>query len=114
MLRYTREQIDSFDDIGKFLKECCLVEEPPTGGREYATRTPSSELLKVCNWWCKKVLGNSYPYTPKKFTPALEKKGILSRKSSVMFYLGVAVRREIQEEYELDLAEAEDRSRRRA
>ena len=113
VLRYTEEQIDSFDDIGKFLKECCEVEEPPTGGREYETRIAASELLKVCNWWCKKVLGNSYPYSPKKFTPALEKKGIPSKKSSVMYYLGVTVRAEIQTEYELDLAEEEDRKSRR-
>ena len=112
VLQYTREQIDSFDDIGKFLKECCQVEDPPTGGRDYETRTAASELLKVCNWWCRKILGNSYPYTPKKFTPALEKKGIPTRKNSIMFYLGVTVKQEILDEYEQDLAEAEDRRRR--
>ena len=114
VLRYTEEQIDSFDDIGKFLKECCDLEEPPTGGREYETRTAASELLKVCNWWCKKILGNSYPYTPKKFTPALEKKGIPTKKSSVMFYLGVTVKQEIMDEYSDDLAEAEEKGRRRS
>ena len=114
VLRYTEEQIDSFDDIGKILKECCELEDPPTGGREYETRTAASELLKVCNWWCKKILGNSYPYTPKKFTPALEKKGIPTKKSSVMFYLGVTVRQEIMDEYIDDLAEIEEKGRRRS
>lgn len=113
VLQYTREQIDSFDDIGKFLKECCEMEEPPTGGREYETRTPASQLLKVCNWWCKKILGNSYPFTPKKFTPALEKKGIQTKKSSVMYYLGVTVKNEIMEEFEDDLSQDEEKKRGR-
>lgn len=109
VLKYTQEQMDSFDDIGKFLRECCTLEEPPTGGREYETRIATSDLLKYCNWWCKKVLGNSYPYSPKKFTPALEKKGIPTKKSSVMYYLGVRLKQEIIDEYELDIAEEADR-----
>ena len=100
------------DDIGRFLKDCCELEEPPTGGREYATKTQAAELLKVCNWWCKKILGNSYPYSPKKFTPALEKKGIFTKKSSVTYYLGVVVKAEIMDEYDADLkAELEKKNR---
>ncbi|MBD5641785.1 MAG: DNA primase [Desulfovibrio sp.] len=109
--QFTREQIDSFDDIGKFLKECCEMEDPPTGGREYSTRTAASDLLKICNWWCKKILGNAFPYTPKKFTPALEKKGIPTKKSSVMFYLGVTVKQEIRDEFDEDMATAESKGR---
>lgn len=111
--RYTREQIDSFDDIGKFLKECCELEDPPTGTREYSTRIPASELLKICNWWCKKILGNAFPYTPKKFTPTLEKKGIQTKKSSIMYYLGVTVKQEIQDEYDEDMEATESRGRSR-
>lgn len=107
--QFTRDQIDSFDDIGKFLKECCTVEDPPTGKREYETRTAASELLKVCNWWCKKILGNSYPYTPKKFTPALEKKGIQTKKSSIMYYLGVTVKPEIMDEFDDDMTKEENK-----
>ena len=101
------------DDIGRFLKECCLIEEPPTGSRDYETRTPAADLLKACKWWCKKILGNSYPYTPKKFTPALEKKGIFTKKSSVMYYLGVVVKPEILEEYNDDLLEEQEKNSRR-
>jgi putative DNA primase/helicase len=113
VLRYTQEQLDSFDDIGKFLKECCEMEDPPTGGRDWGTRTAVSDLLKCCNWWCKKVLGNTYPFTPKKFTPALEKKGIPTKKSNVMYYLGVQVRPEIMDEYNADLAEQEEKKKGR-
>ncbi len=102
VLQYTRDQIDLQDDIGRFLKECCELEEPPTGGRDYSTRWAGSELLSVCNWWCRKTLGNTYPFTPKKFTPALEKKGIPTRKSSVMYYLGVTIKPEILAEYSED------------
>jgi putative DNA primase/helicase len=114
VLRYTREQLDSFDDIGKFLKECCEIEDPPTAGRKYTTMIAVSELLKVCNWWCKKTLGNNYPFSPKKFTPALEKKGIFTFKSSVKYYLGVTVRQEIIDEFEDDKAEQEDKKRGRS
>lgn len=109
--QYTRDQIDSFDDIGKFLKECCELEDPPTGGREYETRVPASELLKICNWWCRKILGNAFPYTPKKFTPSLEKKGIFTKKSNVMHYLGVTVKPEIQDEFDADMASAAEKGR---
>ena len=113
VLRFTEAQMAAQDDIGRFLKECCLIEEPPTGSRDYETRTPAADLLKVCNWWCKKILGNSYPYTPKKFTPALEKKGIFTKKSSVMYYLGVVVKPEILEEYNVDLLEEQEKNSRR-
>ncbi len=109
VLRYTADQIDSFDDIGKFLKECCILEDPPTGGREFKTRTAASDLLKICNWWCKNILGNSYPFTPKQFAPALEKKGIPTKKSSIMYYLGVTVKEEIEDEFEEAMRNAESK-----
>ncbi len=109
VLRYTADQIDSFDDIGKFLKECCILEDPPTGGREFKTRTAASDLLKICNWWCKNILGNSYPFTPKQFAPALEKKGIRTKKSSIMYYLGVTVKEEIEDEFEEAMRNAESK-----
>ena len=62
---------------------------------------------------CLAILGNSYPYTPKKFTPALEKKGIFTKKSSVMYYLGVVVKPEILEEYNDDLLEEQEKNSRR-
>lgn len=109
VLRYTADQIDSFDDIGKFLKECCILEDPPTGGREFKTRTAASDLLKICNWWCKNILGNSYPFTPKQFAPALEKKGIPTKKSSIIYYLGVTVKEEIEDEFEGAMRNAESK-----
>lgn len=113
VLRYTADQIDSFDDIGKFLKECCILEDPPTGGREFKTRTPASDLLKICNWWCKNILGNSYPFTPKQFAPALEKKGIPTKKSSIMYYLGVTVKDEIEDEFEEAMRNADTKKQGR-
>lgn len=112
--KYTRDQIDSFDDIGKFLKECCELEDPPTGGREYLTRIPVSDFMKTLNWWCKKILGNSFPYTPKKVTPALEKKGIPTLKSSIMHYQGVTIKDEIMQEFDSDMEAAELKGRARS
>lgn len=108
VLAYTREQMDSFDDIGRFLRECCEIEESPSHGLDYQSRTAVSELIKICNWWCRKNLGNTYPYKPKGFTQTLEKKGIQSRKSSVMYYMGVSVLPEVLEEYHADSRSAEE------
>lgn len=109
VMKYTREQWDSFDDIGRFLRECCEIEEPPSHGRDYETRIAVSELVKICNWWCKKILGNTFPYKPKGVTQSLEKKGVPTRKSSVMHYMGVAVLPEILAEYNADTGKAEER-----
>lgn len=114
VLKFTRDQIDSFDDIGNFLKECCLMEDPPTGGRQYETRIAASDLLKVCNWWCKNILGNAYPYTPKKLTLSLEKKGIQTKKSSVTFYLGLTIKPDVMAEYEEDQLKQEEKRRNRS
>ena len=101
---YTAEQREQFDDIGAFLQDCCEREEPPTDGREWYTETAVSEFVATLNWWCKKTLGNTYGFSPKKVTQTLEKRGIPSKKSSVMFYKGVIIKSEIA----LEFAQAQD------
>ena len=108
VLRYTQEQMDAQDDIGRFLRECCEIEDPPTGDRTYQTKIPVSEFLRVCNWWCKKQLGNAYDYTPKKVTPLLEKKGVQTHKSSVMHYMGLSITSETMLEFNSDTGKKEE------
>ena len=57
--------------------------------------------------------GQLLPVHAQKFTPALEKKGIFTKKSSVMYYLGVVVKPEILEEYNDDLLEEQEKNSRR-
>jgi putative DNA primase/helicase len=111
VLAYTQKQRDEFDDIGQFLHECCIIEEPPVSGGDWKTKIPVAELLAVCNWWCKKSLGNVYPFKPKGFTQALERKGISSFKSNIMHYRGVRVKEEVISDYH-DFLAAEDEKRR--
>ncbi|GAB7079561.1 phage/plasmid primase, P4 family [Megalodesulfovibrio paquesii] len=106
---YTREQRDQFDDIGQFLHDCCEREEPPASGMDWKTRTPGSEFAAVCNWWCKKTLGNAYAYSPKRLTQTLDRKGIPTKKSSVMYYLGITIRPGVLAEFQ-DAQDDEDRS----
>lgn len=110
VMKYTQEQWDSFDDIGRFLHECCTVEEPPSHGLDYETRIAVSEFVKICNWWCKKNLGNTYPFKPRGVTQSLGKKGITTRKSSVMFYMGLSVLPEIMADYAADTGWSEERT----
>lgn len=96
---YTAEQREQFDDIGAFLQDCCVREDQPDDGYEWEYKTPVSEFVATLNWWCKKTLGNSYGFSPKKVTQTLEKRGIPSKKSSVMYYMGVLIKDEIAMEY---------------
>lgn len=107
---YTAEQREQFDDIGAFLHDCCDKEEPPTDGDDRRTKTAVSDFVATLNWWCKKTLGNTYAFSPKKVTQTLEKRGIPSKKSSVMFYLGVTVKDEIA----LEFAQAQDEEAKKA
>ena len=99
VLNYTKEQRENFDSIGQFLTECCLREDQPPTGMDWSTRIPVNELVAICNWWCKKSLGNAYPYSPKRITQSLSKKSIKTHKSSSMYYLGVLVKDEVMEDY---------------
>lgn len=113
VLAYTKEQREQFDDIGQFLRAACILEEQPAAGQEWKTRIQASELLGICNWWSQKNLGNTYPYKPKGFTQALEKKGIANFKSNVMHYRGVTVKPEVLEEYEDFLADEKEKAEKR-
>ena len=104
VLNYTQEQREQFDDIGQFLKETCIIEEPPEDGGDYKIKIAVAELLAVYNWWSKKNLGNLFPLKPKSFTQALEKKGIHSFKSNVRYYRRVTIKDEVRDEYEEFLA----------
>ncbi len=97
VLAYTKQQRDNFDDIGQFITDACGMHE--------AVTTPVSHFVAVCNWWLKNTFGNSYNYSAKKITQILEKKGIKTKKSNVMHYVGIEIKYEIQEEYEEFLEE---------
>jgi putative DNA primase/helicase len=113
VLAYTREQRDHFDDIGQFLTDACIREAPPADGGEFNTRTAAATFVAICNWWLKQTFGNNFNYSPKRITQALEKKGILTKKSNVMQYLGVEIKPDVQAEYDTAKAEEEKKSSRR-
>ncbi len=104
---YTAEQREQFDEIGVFLQDCCLLEEPPGDGYEWEYETAVSRFVAVLNWWCKKSLGWSGGFSPKKVIQTLEKRGFPSKKSNVMFYKGVAIKDETAQEYAAFLEEEE-------
>ena len=112
VLAYTKEQRDNFDDIGQFLNEACNREATPPAGADWRTRTSASDFVATCNWWLKQNYGNTYNYSAKRITQTLEKKGISSRKSNVMQYLGVEVKAEVRAEYAAAVAEEERKSSR--
>lgn len=97
--KYTREQRDNFDDIGLFLAEACVREDTPPPGLEWLTRTSASEFVDVCNWWLRKTGVNQYAISPKRVSQTLVKKGIPSKKSNTMQYLGVSIKPEVLDEF---------------
>lgn len=113
VLAYTQEQRDNFDDIGQFLSDACIREEPPMDGFDWTTRTPVSEFVTVCNWWLQQTFGNTYTYSSKRVTQTLEKKGIPSKKSNTMQYLGVTIKPDIASEYQQWKEKAEENPNKR-
>lgn len=113
VLNYTQEQRDQFDDIGQFLEAACDREDPPGPGQDWKTKVATGELVKICNWWREKNLGDSYAYGAKHVTQVFKKKGIISKKISVMYYLGLSVKDEVQAEYDAAVEENQEKERRR-
>ncbi len=99
VIAYTQEQREMFDDIGQFLADCCLREPTPRPGAKWQTRTQVADFVAICNWWLKETFGNPYPYSAKRVTQTLDKKGIHTIKSGPRHYLGVAVKPEVRAEY---------------
>jgi putative DNA primase/helicase len=97
---YTKEQRDSFDDIGMFLQDACTREAQPPPGEDWGTRTAAALFVAVCNWWLRETYGNNYKYSAKRVTQTLERKGVISFKSNVMWYLGVDINADVQADYD--------------
>jgi len=111
VLSCTREKRDSFDDVGRFLRECCELERVPEG-QESDLRIGATELLRAFNWWLHKNVDSSYSYSPRRFGDVLGKKGIPKKKSGGMVYLGVCLLEEVRDEMEQDLEQEKDKGER--
>lgn len=106
VLACTRERRDSFDDVGRFLTDCCEVERAPEG-EEPKSRIGATELLAAFHWWFKKNVDASYSYSPRRFGEVMTKKQIARKKSGGMIYLGVTLKPEVALDMAAD-ADAED------
>jgi len=112
VLAYTKEQRENFDDIGQFLSDACTIEAKPQGGEDWQTRTATSDFVAVCNWWLKRTFGTNYSYSSKRVTQTLETKGIPSKKSNTMQYLGVTIHDDIWKEWEAAKEDEDKKSRK--
>lgn len=101
ILACTRDRRNEFDDVGRFLTECCIIEDVPPG-EQPKTRESASNLLLYFNWWFHRNVDHTYLYKPKLFGQVLRKKGFASLKSNGMHYLGISVLPEVVEEYAVD------------
>lgn len=94
VLACTNDRRTAFDDVGRFLEECCEREQVPEGG-DSALRTSATELLNAFNWWLNKNVDSSYVYSARRLGDILGKKGIPKKKSGGMVYLGVRLLPEV-------------------
>lgn len=104
VLACTKDQRDSFDDVGRFLSDCCEVERAPEG-EEPKSRIGATELLAAFHWWFKKNVDASYSYSPRRFGEVMTKKQIARKKSGGMIYLGVTLKPEVAVEMAADSAD---------
>lgn len=109
VLACTRERRDAFDDVGRFLRECCEVERVPEG-KESELRIGASALLQAFNWWLHKNVDSSYSYSPRRFGDVMTRKGVPRKKSGSMVYLGVRLLESVEAEMAED-AEKEKESK---
>jgi putative DNA primase/helicase len=105
VLACTKERRNAFDDVGRFLAECCAVEHV-VEGTESNTRISATALLNAFNWWLHKNVDSSYSYSARRLGDILGKKGIPKKKSGGMVYLGVSMLPEVQDEMDADQLEA--------
>jgi putative DNA primase/helicase len=105
VLACTKERRNAFDDVGRFLAECCAVEHVGEG-TESNTRISATALLNAFNWWLHKNVDSSYSYSARRLGDILGKKGIPKKKSGGMVYLGVSMLPEVQDEMDADQLEA--------
>ncbi|MBU1039721.1 MAG: DNA primase [Proteobacteria bacterium] len=112
----TREQRERMDDVGLFLSTCCDLEIAPEG-KEPTTRIASGELLDAFNWWQHKQDQNAYLYSSKRLGEILRKKLIPSKKSNIIYYLGITLKPDVAAEFEewqdSQGSRGEDKSKRR-
>ncbi len=101
VLACTRDRRTAFDDVGRFLEECCEREQVPEGG-DSALRTSATDLLNAFNWWLNKNVDSSYVYSARRLGDILGKKGIPKKKSGGMVYLGVRLLPEVTVEMAVD------------
>lgn len=104
VLACTRDRRNAFDDVGRFLAECCEVEHV-VEGMDPSTRTGATTLLNAFNWWLHKNVDSSYSYSARRLGDILAKKGFPKRKASGMVYLGVSLLTEFEDEMAADSTE---------
>ncbi len=112
VLACTRERRRAFDDVGRFLTECCEIEQV-VEGIEPATRTSATVLLNAFNWWLHKNVDSSYSYSARRLGDILAKKGIPKKKSGGMVYLGVSLLPEVEDEMATDASSSDASSAKR-
>lgn len=98
VLAVTRERRDQYDDVGRFIKDCCNQEDIPEGF-EPATRESAKDLLDAFNLWFRRNVDGSYSYSARRLGEVLGKKGLKKLKSNGNnVYLGIAIKEDVWQE----------------
>lgn len=95
VLAVTKERRDHYDDVGRFIKECC-IEEGAADGLEPQTRELAKDLLDGFNLWFKANVDGSYSYSAKRFGEVLGKKGFSKVKSGTNYYCGIILKEDVR------------------
>ena len=87
----TKDRRDQYDDVGRFLAECCEVEDVPEG-LDPRARESAAELLEAFNLWFRRNVDGSYSYSQRRLGEVLGKKGFKKIKSNGnTVYLGIFI-----------------------
>lgn len=101
VIAFTKAQVASFDDIGNFIDNCCIPDGRDGAAPDKRDRESVATFVEILNWWCRKELGNTYPYSPKKVAMIMEKKGYGKyRTGKARYFTGLTIKSDVIQDHQ--------------
>ncbi len=110
--KWTKDQRDTWDDLGQFLGECCLQEPHQDNPSNYTLRVQASDLHDAFCIWYAENKDKRYSISAKAFAQLLNKKDIDMLRSNGTWRLGLDLKPEWQDRVAERRAEEEAKKER--
>lgn len=109
---WTKDQRDTWDDLGQFFQECCQQEQHQDNPVKYALRVAASDLHDAYCIWYAENKDKRYSISAKAFAQLLNKKDIDVVRSNGTWRLGIDLKPEWKDRIAQRRAEEEAKKKR--